>query len=401
MIPLHFSGAIPAIISQCFFMRIEDAILPSMNTYRIGIDARLTHYRKGGISNYIEQLIAHLPTIDPSNKYAIFHSRKDHRDLAQGSNQVKRICWTPAHHRIERVALSAEILPHRLDLFHSPDFIPPAIGYKHSVITIHDLTFLHYPEFLTDESRRYYNDQIEYAVKRARHIMTDSEATRVDVLTLLDVAPQKVTTVWLGISDHFQPASAEAIAVLRKQYDLPTHYILFVGTFEPRKNVSGLLHAYAHLLTELPDAPKLVLAGRSGWLFEEVRTQVETLGLTAQVLWREEIIYADMPALYSGANLLCLPSHYEGFGFPPLEAMACGTPSVVANRASLPEVVGDAAILVDPDDPQSIAQGLRDGLTDSDLRQLLITKGFQRAKSFTWEAAAQKVFDVYQQVLTS
>ena len=204
---------------------------------KIGIDARLAYYRQGGITQYIYNLLKYLPQLDKQSDYTVFHSRKDKRDLTSGDNQHRAICWTPAHHRFERHALALETVPHRLDLLHSPDFIPPLkMGFR-SVITVHDLTFLHYPEFLTEDSRRYYNGGIRWAVQQAEHILTDSEATRQDVLSLLNVSPEKVTTVLLGISDEFKPAKPEAIESVKKKHFLPETYILFVGTFEPRKNL--------------------------------------------------------------------------------------------------------------------------------------------------------------------
>jgi glycosyltransferase involved in cell wall biosynthesis len=366
---------------------------------RIGIDARLTYYQQGGISQYIQYLIRELPHIDQTNRYLILHSRKDGRNLAEGANQRRAVCWTPAHHRLERLALAVEAFPRRLDLLHSPDFIPPyKVGYR-SVITIHDLTFLHYPDFLTAESRRYYNGQIEAAVACADHIMTDSEATRIDVIDLLGVPPDKVTTVLLGLSEHFKPASDEEIERVRRVHQLSHEYILFVGTFEPRKNLAGLLRAYAQLRTDLKDAPALVIAGRRGWLYEEIFALSEELKHGAHLAWVENVPFGDLPALYSGAQVLCLPSFYEGFGFPPLEAMACGTPAVVADRASLPEVVGEAGVLVDPDDPASIAEGLRRVLADSDYAERLRQRGFKQAARFNWRETAQRVLSIYQQVL--
>jgi glycosyltransferase involved in cell wall biosynthesis len=366
--------------------------------HRIGIDARLTYYRRGGITEYIEALVRELPALDSRNEYVILHSRKDARNLAAGANQRRAAMWTPAHHRVERMALGIETLPLRLDLLHSPDFIPPR-GPHRSVITIHDLNFLFYPEFLTAESRGYYNEQIDAAVKRADHIMTDSEATRRDVIEKLHVQPEKVTTVLLGVSEHFRPASDVQIEAFMAQHDLGRGYILFVGTFEPRKNLAGLLRAYAQLRADLPDLPPLVIAGRRGWLDEAIYELAASLKLGSHLTWLEDVPYADIPTLYSGASVLCLPSFYEGFGFPPLEAMACGTPTVSADRASLPEVVGAAGLLIDPARPASIADGLRRVLTDSALAADLRQRGLARAWEFQWSSTARQVLDVYEKVL--
>jgi glycosyltransferase involved in cell wall biosynthesis len=368
--------------------------------HRIGIDARLTYYRQGGISQMIYHLIEEMPHVDPHNRYVLLQSRKDERNLAVGANQRRARCWTPAHHRFERLALAVETLPQRLDLLHSTDFIPPlALGpfSPRSVITIHDLTFLHYPQFLTEESRRYYNAQIEAAVRRADHIITDSEATRQDVITMLNVPPQTITTVWLGLDSHFQPV--EDPTPVLADYHLTEGYILFVGTFEPRKNLEGLLRAYRLLRAADPHSPALVIVGRRGWLADDIHQLSEDLELAAYIRWVEDAPYAHLPALYSGARLLCLPSFYEGFGFTPLEAMACGTPVVIADRASLPEVVGEAGLQVDPNSPEAIAEALHRLSTDDRLAAELRQAGLKRVKRFNWRETARRVFDIYQTVL--
>jgi glycosyltransferase involved in cell wall biosynthesis len=366
---------------------------------RIGIDARLTYYRRGGISQYVEHLIRSFATLDAENQYLILHSRKDQRNLAGAPNQHRILCWTPAHNRFERLALAVEVLPLRLDLLHSPDFIPPMGGSYRSVITIHDLTFLHYPAFLTLDSRRYYNDQIGAAAARADHIIADSEATRADIVNLLGMPPEKVTAILLAADEQFRPAPPEEIARIRAAYGLPTEYLLFVGTFEPRKNLGGLLRAYADLHVRYADVPPLVMAGQRGWLYDEIFDLIRQLQLDGQVFWLENVPYPDLPALYSGASLLCLPSFYEGFGLPPLEAMACGTPVVVANRASLPEVVGDAGLLVDPDNITSIAEALYRVLTDTALAADLRQRGLSRSALFTWQETAKQTLAVYRRVL--
>ncbi|MCZ7542508.1 MAG: glycosyltransferase family 4 protein [Anaerolineae bacterium] len=369
---------------------------------RIAIDLRLTYYRQGGIARYGAQIAQALPALDPDNRYLLLHSRKHAEARAApppAPNAARASLWTPAHHRLEAYALGAELLPRRVDLLHSPDFIPPHWGARRYVITVHDLNFLHYPQFLTAEARAYYNGQIARAVRQADHILADSEATKADLVDLLGAPPQKVTVHMLGVDPAFAPQPAAVVEAVRARYGLPAGYLLFVGTFEPRKNLPGLLRAYRLLRDDLPDAPSLALVGRRGWLYADVFDLVRALDLTAHVRWLEDAPGADLPALYSGATALVMPSFYEGFGLPALEAMACGAPVVASNRASLPEVVGPAGVLVNPDDAAHIADGLRRVVVDSELRASLAREGLARARSFTWRRTAEVVLRVYRAVL--
>jgi glycosyltransferase involved in cell wall biosynthesis len=362
---------------------------------RIGLDARLTYYTGGGISNYIRHLAATLPALDPAGEYLILHSRKARQALSMPANARRVNCWTPSHHRFERAALAAEVWPLGLKLLHSPDFIPPLGGPWRSVITIHDLTFLRYPQFLTRDSHRYYNGQIHAAVKHARAILADSFATRDDIVNLLGAPPGRITVVHLAPDAAFMPQPAEVVARVLERHGLPREYLLFVGTLEPRKNVAGLLRA----LAALPDALPLVLAGRRGWLFEDTQALISDLRLQHRVHLLEDFPSADLPAMYTGAAAFVLPSHYEGFGLPVLEAMACGVPVVIADRASLPEIAGEAALRVDPDDPASIANSIQTILSDSACRERLVQSGFERARRFSWQATAQATLNVYKSLL--
>ncbi|MBI4789731.1 MAG: glycosyltransferase family 4 protein, partial [Chloroflexi bacterium] len=250
---------------------------------RIGLDARITHYTHGGISAYVRNLAAALPALDAANDYIIFHSRQARESLAfpAHANARRANCWTPAHHRFERAALGLELLPHRLDLLHSPDFIPP-LGNFRSIITIHDLTFLRYPQFLTADSRRYYNDQIRFAVQRADAILADSDATRADIIDLLGTPPRKITTVHLAPDTIFRSLPVSQVDAVLHRLNLRTGYVLFVGTFEPRKNIVGLITAYAILP---PDSPPLVIAGNKGWFLDDVHKIVRALDLTSRVIF--------------------------------------------------------------------------------------------------------------------
>nr|HID13042.1 glycosyltransferase family 1 protein [Anaerolineae bacterium] len=265
----------------------------------------------------------------------------------------------------------------------------------------HDLNFLYYPQFLTVESHRYYNRQIEWAVRRADHILADSCATKSDLTSLLDVPPEKVTVVYLAADSAFHPLPEAEARRVAARYGLEPGYLLFVGTLEPRKNLPGLLQAYRLLLNaEVTTAP-LVLVGGKGWLYDEVFEHIEVLHLTERVRFLHEVSEADLPGLYSAARVLAMPSFYEGFGLPALEAMACGTPVVVSNRGSLPEVVGEAGMQVNPEEPEAIAEGLAAVLGDPDLWARLREAGLARVARFTWEETARKTLATYRKVLTS
>ncbi|NJN54602.1 MAG: glycosyltransferase family 4 protein [Anaerolineae bacterium] len=241
----------------------------------IGIDTRLPAYQMGGISQYILHLLPALAAVDQTNQYTVFQMQKDGRDHTPAApNFQRRTLFTPCHHRWERRALGLELWPHRLDVLHSPDFIPPQGGAKRRIITVHDLNFIYYPQFLTPESMRYYADQIAWAVQSADHISADSHATRHDLIEHLRIPPEKVTAVHLAANPVYAEMVEEtAVAKTLAHYQLPRNFILCVGTLEPRKNIPFLLRAYQGLRqTYKVDVP-LVLVGRKGWLYEEISAQ--------------------------------------------------------------------------------------------------------------------------------
>lgn len=366
---------------------------------RIGFDIRIAYYTQGGISAYAQRLLEALTALDAESEYIVLHSRKDPHPAPSDGHVRHVACWTPPHHRLERWTLGTEAARLRLDLLHSVDFIPPAFGARRFVITVHDLSFLHFPQFLTAESRRYYNRQIDWAVRRADHILADSHATRSDLIALLGVPADKITTAPLGLDPVFYPRSEGEARETVMRYGLEPGYVLFVGTLEPRKNLPGLLQAYRLLLDERVTPAPLVIVGHKGWLYEEVFRRAEELQLGKQLRFVHAVPRSDLPALYSAAAVLTLPSFYEGFGFPPLEAMACGTPVVVSNRASLPEVVGEAGLLINPEDPEDLARALARALTDEPLRATMRAAGLAQAACFTWMETARRTLEAYQRTI--
>lgn len=366
----------------------------------IGIDVRLTYYRQGGIAEYMRQLVNALGRLDSPFAYKTLHHFRSQETLTP-SRAFRRVnCYTPCHHWLESIALGVELLPQRLDLLHSPDFIPPRWGAKRRVITVHDLAFLLYPNIQTRDSLRYYAGQIRRAVREADHILAVSQATKTDLIELLGVSPEKVTVTGEGVHPQYKVLDQEQVTAKLSSYSLHSDYLLFVGTIEPRKNIPNLLRGYAILKTRCASLPSLVLVGQRGWLAEASFQTISDLNLSDDVIWLENVPFDALPALYNGARLHLLPSLYEGFGFPPLEAMACGTPTIVSDRGALPEICGEAALYVDPEQPEAIADAIERLLSDSSLSDQMRQKGLQHVRQFTWSATAEQTLAVYKAVLS-
>lgn len=365
---------------------------------RIGIDARLVYYRQAGISQYTLSLLEEFAAIDQDDEFIVFQSRKDRTTLVNQPNFRRRSLWTPPHHRFEQLLLPLEISMVDLDVLHSPDFIPPFRRNCKSVITIHDLNFLLYPHFLTPESASYYG-QIDQAVHNCDHIIAVSESTKRDIVRLTGAPEGKITVVYEAANPIYRPLQDKRLCQqVKEKFDIQTDYILFVSTIEPRKNVPTLLMAYKQLLDHYRVDVNLLLGGEKGWLFDEVFTLAEKLGLRERARFLGRVSPEDLLGLYNAAQLLVHPAFYEGFGLPPLEAMACGTPVVVSNTSSLPEVVGDAALLVDPTDVDGMAVAMWRLLSDEALRQQMSEKGLKRARLFSWRKAALETLEIYRRL---
>ncbi len=364
---------------------------------RIGIDARLIFYQKAGIGQYILRLIQALAEVDHSDEFILFQSRKDATELTAEANFRRHRLWTPSHHRFERTAMSVELFPHKLDVLHSPDFIQPSHTRSPSVITVHDLAFLLYPRFLTRQSARYYG-QVDLAARRASQIIAVSQSTKRDVIKLLGVPPERVTVIYEAAHPIFKQLDHDrAREHVATRYGITQDFILFVGTIEPRKNLPTLLQAFRRMLDVYHVDATLAIAGKPGWLTDQMNENVSSLNLNDKVHFLGPVPNEELVYLYNAARVFALPSFYEGFGLPPLEAMACGTPVVVSNTSSLPEVVGDAGQMVDPDDVEAWSVALWRVLTDKGLRDEMCEKGLRRTASFSWERTAREHLTVYRQ----
>ena len=363
-----------------------------MNPMRIGIDARLHAYRVGGISTYARELTRALQALrHPEQQYIVLQHRRESQPLVAGAEWLQLL--TPPHHRWEGWSLGFELATRRLKILHSTDFIPPKWGAKRFVITIHDLAFLRFPQFLTASARRYYNRQIRYAVRKADHILAVSAAAKDDIVQLLDVATDRITVQQHGYGAEFRPYAAAELERARDRWRLPDDYFLFVGTIEPRKNLSALLASYRELRTRISQPPALLLCAPVGWGSEGIIHEIQEI---PGVIWWDESPFAALPAVYAGSRALVLPSHYEGFGLPALEAMACGTPPIVSDIPALREVVGDAGWLIDPAEPETIAAAMRQAVEYPERLAQERSAALSRAGHFSWRKSAEIAQGVYE-----
>lgn len=360
----------------------------------IGIDSRLTYYRVGGISTYITALIEALRKVDTPHQFTIAKSRKAHLNNTAKFKEVG--LWTPPHHRLERIALSAELVRFGLDIYHATDFIPPYFGAKRQIITVHDLTFLHYPQHKDRAAQSYYNDQINYAVNHSDHILAVSEATKNDLMTMLNVPEHKITVQPHGVDPRFRPLPDAVVQSTCTRLGVPQNSILHVGTLEPRKNIPTLLDAYRLLPKETRAEHPLVLVGHIGWLFDDTMKCIQALQAQGEpIVVLNDILDDDLPAIYNFAKLFVLPSFYEGFGLPALEAMACGIPVIVSSTSSMPEVVGDVGLQINPTSSDDLHSKIDFALNDTVWSERASESGIKRAATFTWERSAKIALSVY------
>jgi len=367
---------------------------------RIGIDTRLMYYQRAGIASYVAGLLQGIATVGSRHEFVVFPSRKDRQASHLPSRFNRHPLWTPPHHRFERLALAIELAPVRLDILHSPDFIPPMriLSSRRSVITVHDLAFLKYPEVLTPESKRYYG-YIGPAVEQADAVIAVSENTKRDLMALLDTPEEKIFVIPEAADLAYRPSNDQPrVKRTLERYGIRHPYFLFVGTIEPKKNLKTLFQAFADfrkLVSSSSVLPDLVIVGRKGWLYADILKVVDQLDIARYVHFLGRIDQDDLVSLYNGALALTYPSLYEGFGLPALEAMQAGTPVITSNISSLPEVVGDAGITVDPRDPEAITQALTRVWSSPDLRADLRRRGLARAAQFTREQMARATLEVY------
>lgn len=286
-----------------------------------------------------------------------------------------------------------------LGLLHMTYMAPPILSCP-LVLSVHDVSYRLFPQYFSPRVRFLLALLVGPSVRHAARVIAISENTRRDIIRFYRADPERVVVTPLAASPDFKPQPPEEIARVRQTYTLPTDYILAVGNKQPRKNLHRLIRAFAALAPDYPDLT-LAIAGQSGWQGTHIETEVTTLGLTNRVRFTGYVPESDLPALYSGATIFCYPSLYEGFGLPPLEAMSCGTPTITSNTSSLPEVVANAALTINPTSTTDLSNALRAFLQDPAKREEYTQRGIERAVHFSWEHTARLTRDAYDAVLST
>ena len=367
---------------------------------RIAIDARKLH--DFGIGTYIRNVLRGLAGVDRQTEFIVLCRPADADAIGEIGANFRAVPETARPYSVgEQVRIPICLVRERAHLLHEPHYVLPPATRCRSVVTIHDCIHLMFPQYLPGRlAHAYARAAMWTAVHKADRILTVSDASKRDILRYFDIAPDKVSVIYNAIDERFlAPPDEERMDLIRQRYQLTHPFILYVGNIKPHKNLERLIDAFGRVRTNGLEDLRLVIIGDEISKYPPLRQSVHRHRLDKHVRFLGFQPYETLAAFYRLARVFVFPSLYEGFGLPPLEAMACGTPVVTSNVSSLPEVAGGAAILVDPYEPASVAEGITRAVTDESLRGELVTRGLARARDFSWAQAATSIHRIYMDVL--
>lgn len=367
----------------------------------IGINALSIRNQYAGIGVYTKNMITSLSQIDRNNRYVLFLNPENYNGFKVEQDNFENVLVHAPFHKYymwEQLYLPFVLKKKQIDIIHGPRSVLPLLCKIKSVLTIHDLAFLLFPEVMKFNPFNYWSVFVKRSALKADHIISVSESTRKDIVRLYNIAEHKITVTHEACNDSFKRIENEsALEKISHKYNLPDRFILYVGTIEPRKNLNVLLEAMVILKRNNLNI-KLIIVGKKGWLYADFFDTLKRLGLGNNVIFTGYVHDEDLPGIYNLAEVFVYPSKYEGFGLPLLEAMSCGVPVIASNVSSIPEVLGDAGILVVHDDPKDFAHKIYELLTDGEIMAKMSSKGFERIKFFSWEKVAKETLKVYERV---
>jgi glycosyltransferase involved in cell wall biosynthesis len=363
---------------------------------RIGIDTRKLH--DFGIGTYIRNLLRHLARLDRATEFVLLCRPEDQAALNSLGENFRTVAETSGNYSVsEQVRVPLALRREAVDLFHAPHYVLPPLVRCRSVVTIHDCIHLMFPEYLPNRmALAYARASIRTAARRATRIMTVSESSKRDILRFVDIPPEKIDVIYNAYDERFavEPREEEVVRV-RDRFQLHDEFVLYAGNVKPHKNLERLIQAFDLVRQRGLDRLKLVIIGDEVSKYAALRRAVHRHQLHKYVRFLGYLPEETLAVMYRLAGVFVFPSLYEGFGLPPLEAMASGTPVVTSNVSSLPEVAGDAAMLVDPYDPEAISEGIHKVLADEHTRREMRRKGLERARQFSWETSVKRVRQIY------
>ncbi|GAC1389870.1 MAG: glycosyltransferase family 1 protein [Ktedonobacteraceae bacterium] len=375
---------------------------------RIALDYTAAIRQGAGIGSYVRNLFAAMLLQDAKTDYTLLTSGRPtaERPFPEAENVVGRSVFIPDRYlnilwyRWRTPLLPATLFTGPIDIYHGPDFTLPPLGKKvRKVVTIHDLAFLEHPEYAVPSLAAYLNKVVPEAVAAADIVATVSHEVGRTLVKHFQTPQEKLTVIPNGVGVHFRRITDPVLlGATQHKFNLKAPLVLAVGTLEPRKNHIGLIKAFYKAQQKKNGPAMLAIAGGQGWLYEETKQVVADLKLEKKVRFLGRVTDLELVTLYSMANIFAFPSFFEGFGVPPIEAMACGAPVITSNISSLPEIAKDAALLVDPFDIDALATAITRLTEDEALRDELRQKGYQRVKQYTWAMSAQKMLTVYQRL---
>ena len=369
---------------------------------RIAIDAR--KLRDYGIGTYIRNLVRNLARIDRTTDYVLIVQPADVEIGSELGDNFRTVPdWSQNYSIREQLTIPLDLRREKVDLFHAPHYVLPPLTPCKSVVTIHDCIHLRFPQYLPHRLAYVYaRSSLWIATHRASRVLTVSETSKRDILRYFRVPESKIDVIYNAIDERLGEApTATELAEVRERYQLNAPFVLYAGNIKPHKNLERLIEAFHTLRRGGLEDVKLLIIGDEISKYPALRRAVQRHKLHKHVRFFGFVPDKTLAALYRLARVFVFPSLYEGFGLPPLEAMAAGTPVITSNLSSLPEVVGDAAILIDPYEPDAIAEAMRRVLTDEGLRADLRGRGLERVKEFSWERSVHRVRAIYGEVIAS
>lgn len=366
---------------------------------RIAIDARPSQGAFTGDATYSRGYISGIMELDSSDEYYLYYMAKlANPEVIEKANIHQKVLSASNWRIWSTIAFPAAVKKDYIDIAHVQYSIPPFVSSK-IVTSVHDVSFKRHPEFFTPKDRFILDMGMRLACKKADMVFALSEYTKSEICSLYPIDEDRVRVVYPGIDSIFAPRDKdESRMVVETRYNIHDPFILSVGVIQPRKNLPRLLEAFAICKKDATFRHKLVIVGKYGWMADDISKRINELNIADDIVLTGYVPYDDLPYLYSAADIFVYPSVYEGFGLPPLEAMACGTPAITGDRTSLPEVVGDAGITVNPDSAEEFAAAIIEVLRNQSLQSELRKRGLVQAARFSWAKMAKQVNDLYHEI---